>query len=235
MWTENGTMYNNQYCLVLRFDGEEMAEFHLHMDDHVDRTYGQFGWVDRTPATGPRKLVGTRCSVLGRRPEAPFEITKQFDIDPVMVRDPVPPTGRPLLAGTARIEGNRALVLGRGARRLASGLRPPSTASTGRASGASSPGSPAVEAVDGGLVARCQRLAPRPSTSARLPSIVPSPPRGAGPSVGTGSRTITGSMSNCLVISKGASRVAYRVHQDRSHELSRARCAGVRSTQPNCP
>jgi len=114
MWVENGTMYNNQYCMVLRFDGEEMAEFHLHMDrDHVDRTYGQFGWVERTPATGPRKLVGSIPMYPVGDLEAPFEIAEHFDVDPAMLRDPVPTEGPALAGDDDPIEGNRALVLGR--------------------------------------------------------------------------------------------------------------------------
>ena len=90
--------------------------------------------------------------------EAPFEITKQFDIDPVMVRDPVPTDGPAPLGGDGTIEGNRALVLGRGARRWHRATRPPSTASTGRASGTSSP---ARRRLADGTTSRCRTSTPR--------------------------------------------------------------------------
>jgi hypothetical protein len=52
--------------------------------------------------------------------ESPFEIAEYFDVDPTMLRDPVPTDG-PAGAGTDdSIEGNRALVLGR-RRALATG------------------------------------------------------------------------------------------------------------------
>jgi ketosteroid isomerase-like protein len=113
MYTSNGTMYNNQYVMVLRFDGDEVAEFHLHQDrHHVNMTYGQYGdWTEPTPVTQPRRLTGNVAMYPGEI-ETPFEIVDQFDVDPAMLRDPVPSDAPAPVGGEGGVEGNRALVLG---------------------------------------------------------------------------------------------------------------------------
>lgn len=113
MYTSNGTMYNNQYAMVLRFDGDEVAEFHLHQDrDHVDRTYGQYGWTEPRPATGPRVLTGNIAMRPSGEIETPFEIQERFEIPPAMLRDPSPTDERAPVGAEGGIDGNRALVRG---------------------------------------------------------------------------------------------------------------------------
>jgi ketosteroid isomerase-like protein len=106
-------MYNNQYVMVLRFEGDEVAEFHLHQDRlHANMAYGQYGgWTEPQPSTEPRRLTGNVAMHPGEI-ETPFEIVDQFDVDPAMVRDPVPSDDPAPVGGEGGVEGNRALVLG---------------------------------------------------------------------------------------------------------------------------
>ncbi|MCU1345630.1 MAG: hypothetical protein JWL70_1896, partial [Acidimicrobiia bacterium] len=62
MYTSNGTLYNNQYLLVLRFEyeSESVAEFDLHQDSDLSNlTYGQLGGrPEPSPSTKPRRPFG---------------------------------------------------------------------------------------------------------------------------------------------------------------------------------
>jgi hypothetical protein len=121
MYTSNGTIYNNQYALVLRFDGDSVTEFHLHDDSHhANLTYGQSGGrADPAPSTEPRRPFGNGPTYPGEM-DTPFEIVEQFDLDPRMLCDAVASTSAPPVDIEPGVSGNRALV--RGLRRaLASG------------------------------------------------------------------------------------------------------------------
>ena len=82
-------------------------------------TYGQFDWTEPKPSTEPRRLTGNVTMHPGEI-ETPYPIVEQFDVDPAMLRDPVPSDEPAPVDIQGGIEGNRALVLGL-RRALASG------------------------------------------------------------------------------------------------------------------
>ena len=116
MYGGNGNLYNNQYCWILRFAGDQLIDMREYNDSHhAWMTFGKLGqWPDLAPPTAPR-----RRSRHGSRPvpvlaeselETVFDVVDEFDLDPRLLRD-VEPSGAaaPSHAG-AGVEGNKALV-----------------------------------------------------------------------------------------------------------------------------
>jgi ketosteroid isomerase-like protein len=113
MYTSNGTIYNNQYMLVLRFDGDSVTEFHLHDDSqHANLTYGQSGGrAEPAPSREPRQPFGNGPTYPGEM-DTPFEIVEQFDLDPRMLCDAVASASAPPVDIEPGVAGNRAVLRG---------------------------------------------------------------------------------------------------------------------------
>lgn len=113
MYCSNGTLYNNYYVLLLRFEGDSVAEFHLHQDSmHVDVTYGQFGPSSAVPSREPRRPGVCGTMYPAGEIESPFEIVEQFDLNPELIRDVTPSASGPLNTFQPGRAGNKALILG---------------------------------------------------------------------------------------------------------------------------
>jgi ketosteroid isomerase-like protein len=113
IYASNNTVYNNQYLVIFRFDGDDMAEFHEYNDSlHASLIFGPPGnWPRIPPPTNPRRR--NRSKFPGLDPtkiQTVFEITDEFNLDPKMLRDPVPSASAPPAKFTRGIEGNKALV-----------------------------------------------------------------------------------------------------------------------------
>jgi ketosteroid isomerase-like protein len=111
----NGTLYNNQYLWILRFEGDQVVEMHEYNDtQHAAITFGPLGkWPELKPPTSPRRRNqhGVKTAPLpASEIETVFEIVDKFDLDPRLLRDVVPSASAPPVRVQPGIEGNKALV-----------------------------------------------------------------------------------------------------------------------------
>jgi uncharacterized protein len=111
----NGTMYNNQYCWLLRFEGDQAVEMREYNDSHhAALIFGlPGGWPELKPPTSPRRRSRKGLAVQPPPPdelETVFEVVDAFDLDPAMLRDATPSGAPPALEVRPGLEGNKALV-----------------------------------------------------------------------------------------------------------------------------
>ncbi|KJS04449.1 MAG: hypothetical protein VR73_14445 [Gammaproteobacteria bacterium BRH_c0] len=112
MYCSDGTLYNNYYLILLRFDGDDLIDMHMHQDTmHVNVTYGQFGPSKAIPVREPRRPRTTTMYPAGEI-ESPFEIVEQFDLKPELIRDVTPGASGPAIEVEAGRAGNKALIQG---------------------------------------------------------------------------------------------------------------------------
>jgi hypothetical protein len=112
----NGTLYNNQYCWILRFEDDQMVEMREYNDSHhAAITFGPPGeWPDLRPPTRPRRRSshGATSALPPSEIETVFEVVDEFDLDPRMLSDVVPSAEAPPVPIAPGIEGNKAIVRG---------------------------------------------------------------------------------------------------------------------------
>jgi ketosteroid isomerase-like protein len=116
MYGANGTLYNNQYLWILRFENDTVVEMHEYNDSqHAALTFGPLGkWPELKPPTNPRRR--NRHGTAPVRPppsseiETVFEVTDQFELDPRLLFDVIPSATAPPLRVSPGAEGNKALV-----------------------------------------------------------------------------------------------------------------------------
>jgi ketosteroid isomerase-like protein len=112
----NHTLYNNQYLSVMRFDGDQVAEFHEYNDtQHAALIYGPLGkWPKLEPPTNPRRRnrhgVVPPSTLAPSEVETVFEVTDKFDLDPRLLADVVPSDSPPPVHVQPGVAGNKALV-----------------------------------------------------------------------------------------------------------------------------
>ncbi|MDB5425748.1 MAG: hypothetical protein JWQ29_3164 [Phenylobacterium sp.] len=113
----DGTMYNNVYCFLQTFDDQgHTVSNREYLDSHHAYVILSLHapWKTLEPSRGPRRRWrGPAQSSLGLPPltemETVFKIRQEFDLDPRMLRDPVPgPASAPRFPDTAA--GNKAVV-----------------------------------------------------------------------------------------------------------------------------
>lgn len=111
----NGTLYNNQYCWILRFEGDEVVEMREYNDSHhAALIFGPLGkWPELKPSVAPRRRSRKGEPVPEPAPaalETVFKVVDKFEMDPRMFADVVP-TAEPAPVETGPgPEGNKALV-----------------------------------------------------------------------------------------------------------------------------
>jgi ketosteroid isomerase-like protein len=116
MYGANGTVYNNQYCWILRFEGDQVVDMREYNDSqHAAIAFGPLGkWPELKPPTGPRRRnrhgAAPATPLPAAEVEAVFEVVDKFDLDPRMLRDIVPSASAPPVRVQPGIEGNKALV-----------------------------------------------------------------------------------------------------------------------------
>jgi ketosteroid isomerase-like protein len=113
----DGTLYNNQYCWILRFENDTLAEMREYNDSqHAAATFGPLGkWPALQPPTNPRRRNrhGGGGEVLADSDlESVFEVVDEFELDPRLLADVVPTPAAPPVEVTPGIGGNAALVRG---------------------------------------------------------------------------------------------------------------------------
>jgi ketosteroid isomerase-like protein len=106
----DGTLYNNQYCWILRFENDRVAAMREYNDSHhAALIFGPLGkWPELQPPTSPRRRNrhGGEPEELGPDDlETVFEVVDEFELDPRMLADVVP-SGTP----APSTDGNAALV-----------------------------------------------------------------------------------------------------------------------------
>lgn len=113
----DGTLYNNQYCWILRFEGDQLAEMREYNDSHhAALTFGPLGkWPALQPPTSPRRRNrhgGGGAELAEWQRENAFEVVDEFDLDPRLLADVVPVPADPPVAVAPGVAGNAALVRG---------------------------------------------------------------------------------------------------------------------------
>jgi ketosteroid isomerase-like protein len=116
----DGTMYNNFYCWVKRFDGDEVVEVREYVDSH--HAYVILGlhapWLALEPPRGPRRRwrpmappepAHGLADHPGDERETVFDITAEFELDPGLLVDPVPASGPPYVVPPTA-EGAKQLI-----------------------------------------------------------------------------------------------------------------------------
>jgi hypothetical protein len=109
----DGTLYNNQYCWIQRFEDDRVVAMREYNDSHhAWLIFGRYGgWEDLEPPTAPRR----RNRHAGDdRPEdeveTVFDVVDEFDLDPRMLADVVPSESAPPVSPEPGEVGNAALV-----------------------------------------------------------------------------------------------------------------------------
>lgn len=112
----NGTIYNNQYLWVLRFEGDKVVEMHEYNDSHhAALIFGDLGkWPELKPPTGARRRSrkGGAINLPPDELETVWEVTDKFDLSPRLLADVVPVAGPAPVKVQPGAEGNKALVRG---------------------------------------------------------------------------------------------------------------------------
>ncbi|HEY9579069.1 MAG TPA: nuclear transport factor 2 family protein [Rhizorhapis sp.] len=110
----NGELYNNQYCWLLRFEGEEVVAMREYNDTHhAALTFGELGkWPELAPPVHPRRRSshGAKSSLQPSEIETVFEVVDAFDLNPAMLADIVPSASAPPVRIEGDAEGNKALI-----------------------------------------------------------------------------------------------------------------------------
>jgi ketosteroid isomerase-like protein len=109
----DGTLYNNQYCWILRFEDDRVVAMREYNDTHhAALIFGRHGgWEDPPPPTEPRRRNRHGDPALGASElEDVFEVVDRFELDPRLLADVVPSPGRPPMTVEPGPEGNKALV-----------------------------------------------------------------------------------------------------------------------------
>jgi ketosteroid isomerase-like protein len=112
----NGTLYNNQYLVILRFEGDQLSEFHEYNDSqHAALIFGPLGkWPELKPPTHPRRRnrhgVAPPVALPESEVETVFEVTDKFDLNPRMLGEVIPSASAAAIKVQPGIEGNKALV-----------------------------------------------------------------------------------------------------------------------------
>jgi len=110
---KDGTLYNNQYCWRLRFEGDTVVDMREYNDTHhAALIFGRHGgWDELQPPTSPRRR--NRQSTLPTDEiETIFEVVDEFELDPRLLADVVPSAAPPPVPVEPGTEGNKALVRG---------------------------------------------------------------------------------------------------------------------------
>ncbi|KJS05988.1 MAG: hypothetical protein VR73_10875 [Gammaproteobacteria bacterium BRH_c0] len=114
----NGTLYNNQYLSIQRFEGDQVTEFHEYNDtQHAEIIFGPLGqWPELKPATNPRRRnrhgESRGPELAANEIETVFEIVDEFEMVPRLLADVVPSAATPPVKVAPGVEGNKALVRG---------------------------------------------------------------------------------------------------------------------------
>jgi uncharacterized protein len=113
MFGGDGTLYNNQYCWMLRFEDDQVVAMREYNDSHhAWLIFGRAGeWEDLEPPTAPRRRerhAGEETDDSER--ESVFEVVDEFELDPGMLADVTPSAAAPPVAYEPGVEGNTALV-----------------------------------------------------------------------------------------------------------------------------
>lgn len=111
---EDGTVYNNQYCWVKRFENGKEVKIREYLDSHhAFIVLGLYApWKELKPPTKPRRRwrpMQPPVDTAGDTIETVFEVTQEFDLDPVLLRDIVP-SANPPEQFPATVDGNKALI-----------------------------------------------------------------------------------------------------------------------------
>ncbi|KJS05991.1 MAG: hypothetical protein VR73_10890 [Gammaproteobacteria bacterium BRH_c0] len=112
----NGTVYNNQYLWILRFENDTVVEMHEYNDtQHAALIFGPLGkWPQLKPPTNPRRRnhhgENKGAALPATELEAVFDIVDEFELDPRMLCDVIPSASAPAMQGQPGAEGNKALV-----------------------------------------------------------------------------------------------------------------------------
>src|SRR5690606_30652917 len=111
----NGTLYNNQYCWLLRVEGDDVVEMHEYNDSqHAALIFGPLGkWPELTPSTSPRRRSrkGLPVQPLAEdQLETVFEVVDEFQLDPRLLCDVVPVAGPAPTKLAAGPDGHRELI-----------------------------------------------------------------------------------------------------------------------------
>jgi hypothetical protein len=109
----DGTLYNNQYCWVLRFEDDTAVAMREYNDTHhAWITFGPHGgWDELAPPTAPRRRNRHTDEALPESEiESVFEVVDEFALDPRLLADVVPSSSAPPVRVEPGVEGNKALV-----------------------------------------------------------------------------------------------------------------------------
>lgn len=115
IYGENGTVYNNQYCWLLRFDKGEVLEMREYNDSHhAALVFGSLGnWPELRPTSTPRRRSRKGMPVEPvpeEELETVFPIDEVFTVDPAMLIDPTPSDDAPPLGKKLDKEGHKSLI-----------------------------------------------------------------------------------------------------------------------------
>lgn len=113
----DGTLYNNQYCWMLRFEDDRVVEMREYNDTHHAWVcFGPHGgWRELAPPTEPRRRnwhSADKPQLARGEVEAVFEVVDEIELDPVVLADVVPSAAAPPVTVAPGPEGNKALVRG---------------------------------------------------------------------------------------------------------------------------
>jgi ketosteroid isomerase-like protein len=111
----DGSLYNNQYCWILRYENDTVVSMREYNDSHhAWLTFSPHGgWEDVDPPTSPRRRDRTADPALPvDEIETGFEVDAEFELDPRLLSDLVPSAAAPPVPLAPGIEGNKALVRG---------------------------------------------------------------------------------------------------------------------------
>lgn len=109
----NGTVYNNQYCWVLRFENDTVVSMREYNDtQHAAIIFGGPGeWEELEPPTEPRRRDRSGASPISEAGlETIWEVVDEFELDPKMLADVVPSSSAPPVNAPPGVEGNKAVV-----------------------------------------------------------------------------------------------------------------------------
>jgi ketosteroid isomerase-like protein len=111
----DGTLYNNHYCWIVHVDDGKVVQTREYVDSH--HAYTILGlhatWLDVDPPTAPRQRwrpLGGDVTIDERGLDRVFEISRQFELDPKLLRDVSPAGWR--VPGTASTPSSNKAVIG---------------------------------------------------------------------------------------------------------------------------
>lgn len=112
MYGADGTLYNNQYCWILRFENDEVVEMREYNDSHhAAITFGPLGgWPALEPPTNPRRRSHQTAELAPEVLATYFEVVDEFELDPKLLKDVVPSNAPPPVRVEPGLEGNKVLI-----------------------------------------------------------------------------------------------------------------------------